>query len=49
MTSVNLLLHNANQMFSRRTSSAEQHPGHLEQTTGAIADQRGDIRWRCNN
>lgn len=45
MTSINELLHNANRMFSPenvdRISSTLEH---LEQTTGTIADQRGDIR-----
>ena len=45
MTSINLLLHNANEVFS---SDNVQRLGktleHLEQTTGVIADQRGDIR-----
>ncbi|MDI3274267.1 MlaD family protein [Pseudomonas sp. MDT1-16] len=45
MAGVNMLMHNANQMFSAenvaRISSTLEH---LEQTTGTIADQRGDIR-----
>jgi phospholipid/cholesterol/gamma-HCH transport system substrate-binding protein len=45
MAGVNMLMHNANQMFSsdnvERISNTLEH---LEQTTGTIADQRGDIR-----
>ncbi|POF41260.1 ABC transporter permease [Pseudomonas laurylsulfativorans] len=45
MAGVNTLMHNANLMFSteniERISNTLEH---LEQTTGAIADQRGDIR-----
>ncbi|KNH29359.1 ABC transporter permease [Pseudomonas syringae] len=45
MAGVNVLMHNANQLFSTenvaRISSTLEN---LEQTTGAIADQRGDIR-----
>jgi len=45
MAGVNTLMHNANQMFSaenvERISNTLEH---LEQTTGTIADQRGDIR-----
>jgi len=45
VTNINLLLHNANEMLSpdnvQRLSSTLEH---LEQTTGAIAEQRGDIR-----
>jgi phospholipid/cholesterol/gamma-HCH transport system substrate-binding protein len=45
MAGVNVLMHNANQLFSSenvaRISSTLEH---LEQTTGTIADQRGDIR-----
>ena len=45
MAGVNVLMHNANQLFSSenvaRISSTLEN---LEQTTGAIADQRGDIR-----
>ena len=45
MTSINLLLHNANRMFS--PANVDRLSGtlaHLEQTTGAIAEQRGDIK-----
>ncbi|MBV4464699.1 MCE family protein [Pseudomonas sp. SWRI79] len=45
MAGVNVLMHNANQLFSSenvaRISSTLEN---LEQTTGTIADQRGDIR-----
>ncbi|MBK5417233.1 MlaD family protein [Pseudomonas sp. TH31] len=45
MAGVNTLMHNANQMFSaqnvERISNTLEH---LEQTTGTIAEQRGDIR-----
>jgi len=45
MAGVNVLMHNANQMFSsenvERISNTLEH---LEQTTGTLADQRGDIR-----
>jgi phospholipid/cholesterol/gamma-HCH transport system substrate-binding protein len=45
MSGVNTLMHNANLLFSTenvdRISNTLEH---LEQTTGAIADQRGDIR-----
>ncbi|CAI8771857.1 MULTISPECIES: MlaD family protein [Pseudomonas] len=45
MAGVTTLMHNANLMFSteniERISNTLEH---LEQTTGAIADQRGDIR-----
>lgn len=45
MSGVNVLMHNANQLFSSenvaRISSTLEN---LEQTTGTIADQRGDIR-----
>jgi len=45
MTSVNQLLDNANRMFSpdnaERISKTLEH---LEQTTGTVAEQRGDIR-----
>jgi len=45
MAGVSALMHNANQMFSpvnvERVSKTLEH---LEQTTGTIADQRGDIR-----
>jgi phospholipid/cholesterol/gamma-HCH transport system substrate-binding protein len=45
MAGVNTLMHNANLLFSTenvdRISNTLEH---LEQTTGAIADQRGDIR-----
>jgi phospholipid/cholesterol/gamma-HCH transport system substrate-binding protein len=45
MAGVSTLMHNANQMFSpdnvERVSKTLEH---LEQTTGTIADQRGDIR-----
>ncbi|MNU98743.1 mce related protein [compost metagenome] len=45
MAGVSTLMHNANLMFSteniERISNTLEH---LEQTTGAIADQRGDIR-----
>jgi len=45
MSGVSTLMHNANQMFSaenvERISNTLEH---LEQTTGTIAEQRGDIR-----
>lgn len=45
MAGVSTLMHNANQMFSaenvERISNTLEH---LEQTTGTIAEQRGDIR-----
>ena len=45
MTSVNLLLHNANSMFSpENVERIGNTLEHLEQTTGAIAEQRGDVR-----
>ncbi|KQW33774.1 MULTISPECIES: MlaD family protein [Pseudomonas] len=45
MTSINLLLHNANQVFSSdNVQSLGKTLEHLEQTTGVIAEQRGDIR-----
>ena len=45
MTSINLLLHNANDMFSAQNVERLSNTlDHLEQTTGAIADQRGDIK-----
>ena len=45
MTSINLLLHNANHMFSRENVERLSYTlDNLQQTTGAIADQRGDIK-----
>jgi len=45
MTSVNLLLHNANRMFSRENVEHINNTlANLEQTTSAIAEQRGDLR-----
>ena len=45
MTSINLLLHNANHMFSRENVERLSNTlDNLQQTTGAIADQRGDIK-----
>jgi len=45
MTSINLLLHNANRMFSRaNVDRLAKTLDNLQQTTGAIADQRGDIK-----
>jgi phospholipid/cholesterol/gamma-HCH transport system substrate-binding protein len=45
LTNVNVLLHNANEMFSsKNVQTLTQTLQHLEQTTGAIADQRDDIR-----
>ncbi|WP_339479768.1 MULTISPECIES: MlaD family protein [unclassified Pseudomonas] len=45
MTSINLLLHNANEVFSSdNVQSLGKTLEHLEQTTGVIAEQRGDIR-----
>lgn len=45
MTSINLLLHNANEVFSPdNVQRLSQTLEHLEQTTGVIAEQRGDIR-----
>jgi len=42
---VNMLLHNANQVFSsQNVERISKTLEHLEQTTGTIADQRGDIR-----
>ena len=45
MTSINLLLHNANQLFSRENvERLSTTLDNLQQTTGAIAEQRGDIK-----
>ncbi|POA22881.1 MCE family protein [Pseudomonas sp. FW300-N1A1] len=45
MSSINQLLYNANQMLSpENVERLSKTLDHLEQTTGAIADQRGDIR-----
>lgn len=45
MAGVNVLMHNANQLFSsENVASISKTLEHLEQTTGTIADQRGDIR-----
>jgi phospholipid/cholesterol/gamma-HCH transport system substrate-binding protein len=45
MSSINQLLHNANTMFSaENVRNISRTLDHLEQTTGAIADQRDDIR-----
>lgn len=45
MTSINLLLHNANHMFSRENVERLSNTlDNLQQTTGAIAEQRGDIK-----
>ncbi|WP_268798628.1 MlaD family protein [Pseudomonas huanghezhanensis] len=45
LTGVNVLLHNANEMFSsKNVETLTRTLEHLEQTTGAIADQRDDIR-----
>ncbi|WP_213937666.1 MlaD family protein [Pseudomonas sp. dw_612] len=45
MAGVNVLMHNANQMFSsENVERISKTLEHLEQTTGTIADQRGDIR-----
>jgi len=45
LTNVNVLLHNANEMFSsKNVQTLTQTLQHLEQTTGAISDQRDDIR-----
>lgn len=45
MTSINLLLHNANRLFSRdNVNRISQTLDHLEKTTGAIAEQRGDLQ-----
>ncbi|HEY0288321.1 MAG TPA: MlaD family protein [Pseudomonas sp.] len=45
MTGINVLLHNANELFSsKNVQTLTQTLEHLEQTTGAIADQRDDIR-----
>ncbi|MBV4472610.1 MlaD family protein [Pseudomonas botevensis] len=45
MSSINVLLHNANQMFSAdNVERISNTLAHLEQTTGAINDQRGDLR-----
>ncbi|MHC8408820.1 MlaD family protein [Pseudomonas sp. Hz4] len=42
---VNMLMHNANQVFSSENAERIRKTiEHLEQTTGTIADQRGDIR-----
>lgn len=42
---VNMLMHNANQVFSSQNAERiSKTIEHLEQTTGTIADQRGDIR-----
>ena len=45
MTSINLLLHNANRMFSRENVEHINNTlANLEQATSAIAEQRGDLR-----
>ncbi|WP_223489534.1 MlaD family protein [Pseudomonas sp. A-RE-19] len=45
MAGVNVLMHNANQLFSsENVALISSTLEHLEQTTGTIADQRGDIR-----
>ncbi|QZP34536.1 MlaD family protein [Pseudomonas sp. DR48] len=45
MAGVSTLMHNANQMFSPdNVDRVSKTLEHLEQTTGTIADQRGDIR-----
>jgi len=45
MSSINALLHNANEMFSAtNVQNITRTLDHLEQATGAIADQRDDIR-----
>ncbi|WHS60432.1 MlaD family protein [Pseudomonas sp. G2-4] len=45
MTSINQLLHNANEVFSAdNVQRLGKTLEHLEQTTGVIAEQRGDIR-----
>ncbi|MDN4545328.1 MULTISPECIES: MlaD family protein [unclassified Pseudomonas] len=45
MAGVSTLMHNANRMFSTANiENISKTLAHLEQTTGAIADQRGDIR-----
>ncbi|MBN2978061.1 ABC transporter permease [Pseudomonas fluorescens] len=45
MTGINLLLHNANAMFSsENVDRISKTLDNLQQTTGAIADQRGDIK-----
>jgi len=45
MAGVNVLMHNANQLFStENVERISKTLEHLEQTTGTIADQRGDIR-----
>jgi len=45
LTNVNVLLHNANEMFSsKNVQTLTQTLQHLEQTTGAISDQRDEIR-----
>ncbi|RWW90790.1 hypothetical protein BHE74_00000986 [Ensete ventricosum] len=45
MTSINLLLHNANRMFSHENVDRLSNTlDNLQQTTGAIAEQRGDIK-----
>lgn len=45
LTNINVLLHNANEMFSsKNVQTLTQTLQHLEQTTGAISDQRDDIR-----
>ena len=44
MAGVNVLMHNANQMFSEENiERISKTLEHLEQTTGTIADQRGDL------
>lgn len=45
MTGITALLHNANQMFSaENVERVSKTLAHLEQTTGTINDQRGDIK-----
>jgi phospholipid/cholesterol/gamma-HCH transport system substrate-binding protein len=36
-------------VLRRKHRAPQQHPGHLEQTTGAIADQRGDMARPSSN
>lgn len=44
VTNINLLLHNANRLFSREnTDRLSATLENLQQTTGAVADQRADI------
>ena len=45
LSNINMLVHNANQMFSEdNATQLSKTLNHLEQTTAAFSEQRGDIR-----